>query len=70
MSFFTHTLDMIPNGVVIVDLDHKKATFSNKEIDTIFGLPMDLPTSEKLKALQEGMRTHFIYDQGEKEPET
>ena len=51
MTFFTHTLDMIPNGVAIVDLDHRQATLSNKEIDNIFGLQQSTPAKDKLNAL-------------------
>ena len=63
MTFFTHTLDMIPNGVAIVDLDHRQATLSNKEIDNIFGLQQSTPAKDKLNALQNTMKKYFIYDQ-------
>lgn len=38
-GLFRDTLDMIPNGVLIIDIITKSITFANKEMEDIVGIP-------------------------------
>jgi nitrogen-specific signal transduction histidine kinase len=35
---FCNALDLIPNGVLIIDIKSKKITFANKEMESIVGV--------------------------------
>jgi len=46
---YKNTLDIIPNGVVIIDIETKEITYANKELKTIVGDKSDSNSSELLK---------------------
>lgn len=47
---FKSTLDMIPNGVLLIDIKEKKINFANKELESLVGVDTSLPreTSSRL----------------------
>ena len=56
---------MIPNGVLIVDLEDKKVTLSNKEMEIIFGVipSNNIERSGKLERLSEKMKSYHMTDE-------
>jgi PAS domain-containing protein len=43
-ELFRNTLDVIPNGVLIIDIKTRSIIFANKEMDEIMGLNTGVPT--------------------------
>lgn len=44
---FKNTLDLIPNGVLIMSTDENKITFANKEMHSLVGATVNIPKRDE-----------------------
>lgn len=59
---FKKTLDMIPNGVLIIDIASKKITFANKEMEDIVNLSKCTGLADRFKSIRESICLFKVYD--------